>query len=226
MPRPEKVQAVANIRERLDSAGAVFITEFAGLTVTEQAELRRGLRRADASYKVVKMTLARLAAAELGMEALNDVLRGPTGLAFSSGDPAPTAKALRDFAAEHVRLVIKGVYFDGDLLPPEKVIELADVEPRDVLLAKMAGLLQAPMANLAGLLAALPRNAATMFQQLIDKRTDDEPARAAADSVEPAAVAEDRPDSAAEEDAPSGESAGDGSAAEAAEEGGDDGKDE
>jgi large subunit ribosomal protein L10 len=193
MPRPEKVQAVAEIKERLEESPAVFVAEYAGLSVKEQQELRRGLRAADSEFKVVKMTLARRAASELGHDDLVELLIGPTGLTFASGDAAVTAKVLNDFAKEHAQLVLKGALFSGELLPPERVAELAELEPREVLLAKIAGMLQAPMAKAAGLMVAMPRNLATMLQQLIDKLSAEDPApepAAAGDAVEEAPAEE------------------------------------
>ncbi len=175
MPRPEKVQAVADIKERMDGAQAVFLAEYAGLSVQEQQTLRRELRANDAEFKVVKMTLARLAAADLDIDDLDELLLGPTGLAFADGDPVSAAKVLRDFAKGHEVLVIKGGLLGREFLTPERVAQLADIEPREVLLAKIAGAFEAPMAKMAGLLAALPRNAATAMQQLLEKKQEESP---------------------------------------------------
>ncbi|MGB6642474.1 MAG: 50S ribosomal protein L10 [Thermoanaerobaculia bacterium] len=173
MPRPEKVQAVADIKERIEGAQAVFLAEYAGLSVQEQQTLRRELRANGAEFKVVKMTLARLATADLDIEDLDELLLGPTGLAFADGDPVGAAKVLRDFANGHEVLVIKGGLLGREFLTPERVAELADIEPREVLLARIAGAFEAPMAKMAGLLAALPRNAATMMQQLLEKKQEE-----------------------------------------------------
>jgi large subunit ribosomal protein L10 len=170
MPRPEKVQAVEEIRRRLTEARATFVTEYRGLSVSEQQSLRAELRKADGDYKVVKMSLARLAADAEGLESLQDALVGPTALAFATTDAVTVAKALRDFAREHEHLIIKAGVLSGEVLPPEKVAELADIEPRDVLLGRIAGGFQAPLAKLAGLLQAFPRNAASMFSQLLEKK--------------------------------------------------------
>jgi len=174
MPRPEKVQAVADIKERLDGAQAVFVTEYAGLSVKEQQVLRRQLKANGAEMKVVKMTLARLAAADMTDE-LNDLLSGPTALTFADGDPAAAAKALKAFAKDHDVMVIKGGVLGAEFLSPERVSQLADLDPREVLLARIAGAFAAPMAQMAGLLAALPRNAATVFQQLLEKKVEESP---------------------------------------------------
>jgi len=174
MPRPEKVQAVADIKERLDGAQAVFVTEYAGLSVKEQQVLRRQLKANGAEMKVVKMTLARLAAADMTDE-LHDLLFGPTALTFADGDPAAAAKALKAFAKDHDVMIIKGGVLGAEFLNPERVSQLADLDPREVLLARIAGAFAAPMAQMAGLLAALPRNAATVFQQLLEKKVEESP---------------------------------------------------
>ena len=175
MPRPEKVQAVADIKERIEGAQAVFLAEYAGLSVKDQQALRRELRANGAEFKVVKMTLARRAAGDLEIDSLDELLLGPTGLAFADGDPVGAAKVLKDFAKTHDVFVIKGGLLGFDFLSPEKVAALADIEPREVLLAKIAGAMKAPMANLAGLLAALPRSTASVLQQLLEKKEAEEP---------------------------------------------------
>jgi len=187
MPRPEKVQAVADIKERLDGAQAVFLAEYAGLSVQEQQTLRRELRANGAEFKVVKMTLARLAAADMEIDEFDALLLGPTGLTFADGDPVSAAKTLRDFAKSHEVLVVKGGLLGREFLTPERIAELADIEPREVLLARIAGAFEAPMAKMAGLLAALPRNAATAMQQLLEKKEAEQPADEVAEEV---AVAE------------------------------------
>ena len=202
MPRPEKVQAVADIKERLDGAQAVFLAEYAGLSVQEQQALRRELRANGAEFKVVKMTLARLAAADLEIEDFDALLLGPTGLTFADGDPVGAAKVLRDFAKDHEVLVVKGGLLGREFLTPERIADLADIEPREVLLAKIAGAFEAPMAKMAGLLAALPRNAATAMQQLLEKKEAESPELPAASDepeVEPDSVVEDVEEAAVEE---------------------------
>ena len=189
MPRPEKVQAVADIKERMEGAQAVFLAEYAGLSVQEQQTLRRELRANGAEFKVVKMTLARLAAAGLDIDDLDALLLGPTGLTFADGDPVGAAKVLRDFAKGHEVLVIKGGLLGREFLTPERIAQLADIEPREVLLAKIAGAFEAPMAKMAGLLAALPRNAATAMQQLLEKKQEESP-ELPATSDQPEAEAE------------------------------------
>ena len=191
MPRPEKVQAVAEIKERIEGAQAVFLAEYAGLSVKEQQELRRELRANGAEFKVVKMTLARRAADDLEIDTLDELLLGPTGLAFADGDPVGAAKVLKDFSKDHDVFVVKGGLLGLEFLTPEKISELADIEPRDVLLAKIAGAMKAPMANMAGLLAALPRNTASVLQQLLDKKESGELPGGADEA--PAEVADEAP---------------------------------
>ena len=214
MPRPEKVQAVAEIKERIESAKAVFLAEYAGLSVKDQQTLRRNLREGGAEFKVVKMTLARRAADELEIEGVGELLLGPTGLTFADGDPVTAAKALKDFAKDHEVFAIKGGLLGTDLLTPERVSELADIEPREVLLAKIAGAAKAPLANMAGLLAAMPRNLASMLQQLVEKKESGEvPAPADAPAADAAASDDEAP--ADEEAAADAEASGDDAAPEA-----------
>lgn len=200
MPRPEKVQAVADIKERFERASAVFLAEYAGLSVSEQQTLRRSLRENDAEFKVVKMTLARRAIADLDIEALEEALIGPTGLAFAEGDPVGAAKALKDFAKEHEVFTLKGGVFEAAFLTPERVSELADIEPREELLAKIAGLLNGVMAGMAAVLNALPREMVGLIDALIEKK------REAGEPEEEAPVAEaevaEAPDEVESEDEP------------------------
>jgi len=199
MPRPEKVQAVADIKERIEGAHAVFIAEYAGLSVKDQQALRRNLRENGAEFKVVKMSMARLAAAELNIDTLEGLLLGQTGLAFADDDPAVAAKVLKDFAGSHGTFAIKGGLLGLEFLPPEKIAELADLDPRDVLLAKIVGAMQAPMAILAGLLAALPRNTASVLQQLLENKEAEAPAETAAEEA-PEAESSEEAEKAADDD--------------------------
>jgi large subunit ribosomal protein L10 len=182
MPRPEKVQAVADIKEGLEGAEAVFLTEYRGLTVKAVQELRASLRASGAEYKVVKMTLARRAADDAGITGLDKHLLGPTALAFAKRDPVATAKALKEFAKTHEVFVMKAGVLSGNILSPEEVSRLAEIEPREVLLAKIAGAAKAPLTQAAGLFASFNRNAASMFKQLLDKKESGEVAPAEGES--------------------------------------------
>jgi large subunit ribosomal protein L10 len=174
-PRPEKVAVVDDVRERLESTSAALLTEYRGLDVAAVSALRRALRAVGGEYKVYKNTLVRFAARDLGLE-LEDLLTGPTAIAFiterpdgSAGDAVDVAKALRDFARTNPNLVVKGGVLGTRPLTADEARALADVEPREVLLARLAGAMAAPMVQLAGLFEALPRNLAYGLKALIDE---------------------------------------------------------
>ncbi|HEY6532214.1 MAG TPA: 50S ribosomal protein L10 [Acidimicrobiales bacterium] len=170
-PRPEKVAVVDEVRQRFSDADAVLLTEYRGINVGELAALRRALREAGGEYKVYKNTLVRFAARDLGLE-LDDQLTGPTAIAFvpaGGGDPVTVAKALREFAKGNPNLVVKGGVLGDKLLTAADAKALAEVAPREELLARLAGLMAAPMQQFAGLLQALPRDFAYGLQALIEK---------------------------------------------------------
>src|SRR6478672_9257454 len=167
-PRPEKVAVVDEVRAKLEESSAAVLTEYRGLNVSATADLRRALSEAGGEYKIYKNTLVRIAARDLGLE-LDDLLTGPTAIAFVTGDAVGVAKALQDFAKTNPALVVKGGLLGDQVLSDKDVKALADLEPREVLLAKFAGLLAAPMQQFAGLLQALPRNFAYGLKALIDQ---------------------------------------------------------
>ena len=174
-PRPEKVAVVDEVRERFGASSAALLTEYRGLDVSALGELRRALREAGGEYKIYKNSLVRFAARDAGLE-LDELLVGPTAIAFvgdrpdgEPGDAVMVAKALRDFAKTYPALVVKGGVMDSNLLSADDAKALADVEPREVLLARFAGALAAPMQQFAGLLEALPRNFAYGLSALIEK---------------------------------------------------------
>ena len=203
-PRPEKVAVVDEVRAKLDAADAAVLTEYRGLDVSAMAELRRALRDAGGEYKIYKNTLVRFAAKDLGLE-IEDLLTGPTAIAFVEGDPVNVAKALRDFARTNPALVIKGGVLGEKSLAESDVRALADVEPREVLLAKLAGAIAAPLQQFAGLLKAVPQSFAYGLQALIDQKggapadTADEPAAEATTAAAPAADEADEAPTAAPE---------------------------
>jgi large subunit ribosomal protein L10 len=202
-PRPEKVAVVDEVRERLTSSSAVLLTEYRGLKVSEIAELRRNLRTAGGDYKVYKNTLVRFAVRELGIEGVEELLVGPTALAFVEGDAAAVAKALRDYGRTNPALVLKGGVLGSKTLSADEAKALADLPSREVLLARLAGGLAAPLQQLAGLLQALPRNMAYGLQALVDQKVaagESLPEPAAEAPVEPEPEAEAAP--AAEAEAP------------------------
>jgi large subunit ribosomal protein L10 len=169
-PREEKVAVVAEVAERLRAADAVIVTEYRGMKVSHLAGLRRQLRDAGGEYKVYKNTLARLGAVEAGLPQLEELLVGPTGITFIRGDVAAVAKALRDVSKTNPLLVLKGGVLSGKVMSAADVEALADLPSREVLLARMAGALQAPLVKTAGLLQALPRNFAYGLKALIDTK--------------------------------------------------------
>ncbi|HEX2272709.1 MAG TPA: 50S ribosomal protein L10 [Acidimicrobiales bacterium] len=169
-PRPEKVAVVDEVRTRLSSADAALLTEYRGLRVDELARLRQAVRQAGGEYKIYKNTLVRLAVADLGLSALDDLLTGPTALAFVDGDAVAVAKALRDFSRTSPNLIIKGGLLGSKVLTAADAGALADVAPREELLARLAGAFSAPLSQLAGLLAALPRNFAYGLSALVEQR--------------------------------------------------------
>ncbi len=169
-PRAEKVAVVDEVRERLGSATASVVTEYRGLTVAELAELRRSLAAAGGDYKVYKNTLVRRAIAGSAHQPMEDLLTGPTAIAFVHGDVSAVAKALRDFSRNYPSLVVKGGLLDGSALSSAQLTALADLPSREVLLARLAGALSAPLTQMAGLLQALPRNLAYGLSALLDQR--------------------------------------------------------
>ena len=169
-PRSEKVAVVEEVSARLASAQAVFVTEYRGMSVGQLANLRRALRPAGGEYKVYKNTLARRAANDHGLDGLADLLVGPSGLIFASGDIAATAKAIRDAAKANPLLIIKGGTMGTTTLSAKDVEALADLPSRETLLAMFAGALQALLVKTAGLLQALPRNFAYGLKALIDQK--------------------------------------------------------
>ena len=174
-PNPDKAAVVAEVREKLEASDGALLTEYRGMDVPALAALRKELRAAGGEYKIYKNTLVRIAAREQDLD-LDDLLTGPTAVAFvnakedgSAGDAAAVAKALKEFAKSNENLVLKGGVLDGAVLSADDIKALAELPSRDVLLAQIAGLLQAPLADFVGLLDAVPRDFSYALQALIDK---------------------------------------------------------
>ncbi|HRA04828.1 MAG TPA: 50S ribosomal protein L10 [Arachnia sp.] len=165
MARPDKAAKVAELTDQFSNSAAAVLTEYRGLTVKDLKTLRRSLGE-NASYAVSKNTLAAIAAKEAGIEGIEDSLTGPTAIAFVTGDVAAATKGLRDFAKAHPSLAIKGGVLEGRFLDAQAVLKLADLESREVLLAKMAGALQANLAKAAYMLAAPLSQGARVFGAL------------------------------------------------------------
>ncbi|MGB4778923.1 50S ribosomal protein L10 [Microbacterium sp.] len=164
-----KDASVAELTKNFEDSTAVLLTEYRGLTVAELKELRNSIRQ-DAEYAVVKNTLTKIAARSAGVEGLDDDLKGPSAIAFVHGDPVAVAKGLRAFAKAHPLLVIKGGYFDGAALTPAEVNKLADLESREVLLAKLAGAMKASLTKAAYVFTALPSKAVRTVDALREKQ--------------------------------------------------------
>lgn len=205
-PRPDKVAKVTEVRERLDDADAVVLTEYRGLNVRAMADLRSALRAAGGEIKIYKNTMVRFAAADLDLD-VADLLTGPTAIAFTSpdadgvpGDPVALAKALTAFSKDNEQLVIKGGLLSDQRLSVDEVVALSKIAPREEILARLAGGFAAPMQQFAAVLAAVPQKFAYAMSALIeaggapgapaadeDTATAETPAADAAD--EPAAEA-------------------------------------
>src|ERR1700756_1579393 len=175
MARADKATAVADIAEQFRESTATVITEYRGLTVANLAELRRSLAPS-ATYAVAKNTLIRRAATEAGIEGLDELFVGPTAIAFVTGEAVDAAKAIKKFAKDHKALVIKGGYMDGRALTVADVERIADLESREVLLAKLAGAMKGNLAKAAGLFNAPASQMARLAAALQEKRAAEEPA--------------------------------------------------
>ncbi|QKW51774.1 50S ribosomal protein L10 [Streptomyces buecherae] len=155
MARPDKAAAVAELTDKFRSSNAAVVTAYTGLSVAQLKELRRALGE-NAQYRVAKNTLTKIAANEAGITSLDDLFAGSTAIAFVTGDPVESAKGLRDFAKDNPHLVIKGGVLDGEALSADEINKLADLESREVLLAKLAGAMKGKQSQAAALFQALP----------------------------------------------------------------------
>jgi large subunit ribosomal protein L10 len=186
MAHADKATAVADIAEQFRASTATVITEYRGLSVANLADLRRSLA-GSATYSVAKNTLIKRAALEAGIEGLDELFVGPTAIAFVSGEAVDAAKAIKTFAKEHKALVIKGGYMDGHALTVAEVERIADLESREVLLAKLAGAMKANLSKAAGLFNAPALQVARLAAALQEKRAAEEPAAPAEAPAEAAA---------------------------------------
>ena len=192
MVQADKATAVADIAEQFKASTATVITEYRGLTVANLAELRRSLS-GSATYSVAKNTLIKRAASEAGIEGLDQLFVGPTAIAFVSGEAVDAAKAIKTFAKEHKALVIKGGYMDGRALTVAEVERIADLESREVLLAKLAGAMKANLSKAAGLFNAPASQVARLAAALQEKRAAEAPAEAVAPAAEAATAEAETP---------------------------------
>lgn len=202
MAKADKATAVADIAEQFTGSTATLITEYRGLTVANLAELRRSLA-GSATYSVAKNTLIKRAASQAGIEGLDELFVGPTAIAFVTGEAVDAAKAIKKFAKDNKALVIKGGYMDGHPLTVAEVERIADLESREVLLAKLAGAMKGNLAKAAGLFNAPASQVARLLAALQEKKPA-EPV-AAAEPAEPAAQAPAEPAAEAPAEAPAAE---------------------
>jgi large subunit ribosomal protein L10 len=197
MARADKTAAVAELAEEFRSSQAVVLTEYRGLTVKQLTALRRSLGDT-ARYAIVKNTLTALAAQDAGVSGLDEHLVGPSAIAFVKGDPVDAAKSLRDFARTHPLLVIKGGVMDGRPLGADEIRRLADLESREVLLAKLAGAMKASLSGAVALFAAPLAKTARTLEALRVKAEEDPSVLAGATGQPPAPAAEATPEPAPE----------------------------
>jgi large subunit ribosomal protein L10 len=192
MARAVKETTVAELTERFQNSSGAVLTEYRGLTVAQVKELRLSLGE-HATFSVVKNTLTKIAAKDAGVAAdFTELLAGPSAIAFVGGDVVQAAKGLRDFAKTNPLLVIKGGVLDGKILTPSEISKLADLESREVLLAKLAGAMKASLAGAAGTFAALPVQMARLLAALEEKRAKEAPADAPRAEVDlPGSAADD-----------------------------------
>ena len=212
MARAEKQTAVAELTERFQQSTGAVLTEYRGLSVAQLGELRRSLdlrgeryttgTDGNATFAVVKNTLTKIAATEAGVTGeFTELLSGPSAIAFVQGDVVEAARGLRDFAKANPFLVIKGGVLDGKMMTPAEITRIADLEPREVLLAKLAGAMKASMSGAAATFAALPTKMARLLAALEEKRAAENPAAAQAAAGEaPASDAAAPAEDAAEDD--------------------------
>src|SRR5215210_32217 len=182
--RADKASAVAELTDQFRNSSATVLTEYRGLTVAQITELRRSLG-GQTKYSVSKNTLAKRAANDAGIDGLDELFTGPTALAFVSGDPVEAAKGLRAFARTHPVLIIKGGVFEGRAITADEVSRIADLESREVLLAKLAGAMKGNLTKAAGLFQAPLAQVARLAAALQEKRESAEgsPAPAAEDTA-------------------------------------------
>jgi large subunit ribosomal protein L10 len=169
MPKTEKVQRVGELRERIEGSQALLLTEYRGLTVADITELRRSLAEGGTRFSVVKNTLMRRAVADAGVGELEPLLEGPSAVAFVGGDPVSAAKTVVEAAKRFPTLVLKGGYLEGKVLSADEARALADLESREVMLSKIAGMLKSEMSRAAAMFAAAPSRFLSLLEAFRSK---------------------------------------------------------
>jgi large subunit ribosomal protein L10 len=213
MARPDKAAAVAELVEQFQESAGAVLTEYRGLTVKQLQDLRRALGE-NANYAVVKNTLTQIAAREAGIEGFDDLLTGPTAVAFIEGDVVEAAKGLRDFAKANPSLVIKGGLYEGKSLEAAEIAKLADLESREVLLGKLAGAMLASLSQAVYLLNA-PIAQAARLAGALQAKAEQDPSILRGGAGEPAAAAEETAEAPVADESPSAEEASEAPAADA-----------
>jgi large subunit ribosomal protein L10 len=204
MASPDKVAAVAELVESFRESSGAVLTDYRGLSVKQLQELRRSLG-GSANYSIAKNTLTKIAAKEAGVELDEELLVGPTAIAFITGDVVEAAKGLRDFAKANAPLIIKGGFLDGEVVEPDLIKKLADLESREVLLAKLAGGMKASLSNAASLFNAPLAQTARLLAALQETKPAEAPAAEA--PVDEAAPAEEAVEEASVDEAAPAEEA-------------------
>jgi large subunit ribosomal protein L10 len=200
MPRTEKLERVAELKRRIEGSNALLLTEYRGLTVSEITTLRRSLRDANASFAVVKNTLMQRAAAEAGLE-LADLLTGPSAVAFVGGDAVTAAKQIKAAAKQFPTLVLKGGFMDGQVLSADDANRLADLESREVMLSKIAGLLKGEMSRAASMFASVPSALVSLLEAFKERLPEETAATGREDDQAEDATQEPPAEAAAEDEA-------------------------
>jgi large subunit ribosomal protein L10 len=188
MARPDKAAAVAEMTEDFKSSNATYLTEYRGLTVTSMKELRRSLGT-DTKYSVVKNTLTKIAAKNAGVDISDDLLVGPSALAFIKGDPIDAARNLKNFQKENPLLIVKGGIYEGRFVTTAEIMQLADLESREVLLAKLAGAMKGSLAKAARIFDALRIKMEAVSEPTANNAVAEVPASALTTDVVPEAAA-------------------------------------
>ena len=214
MPKAEKIERVAELKAGIEGSDALLLTEYRGLTVSDITELRRSLAEGGATFAVVKNTLMQRAAVDASIEDLEALLEGPTAVAFVTGDPVAAAKKVVDAAKKFPALILKGGYMEGKVLSAAEAKGLADLDSKEVMLSKIAGLLKGEMSRAASLFVSAQSKFLSLLEAYKEKVPDDSVAEVppvaeppadeapVAETVEeaaPAAEAEDAPATEAEE---------------------------
>lgn len=184
MPSTQKVERVAALKERIEGSNALLLAEYRGLSVSEITELRRSLREADTSFAVIKNTLMARAAVDAGIEDLESYLEGPSAVAFIHGDPVAAAKSIKAASKLYPALVLKGGFMEGRVLTAEDASALADLESREVMLSKIAGLMKGEMSRAASMFVS----AQSKFLSLLEAYKEKLPGETVAEEPAPEAT--------------------------------------